>query len=458
MIPLSRRRFIAASAASAASLGYAAAATGELDCAIVGAGAAGIAAARRLAGRAKIAVYEASDRIGGRCMTDTALFGVPFDRGAQSLAGLDVNPLVPVALKSGLDMVQATPAQRMRTGRRYARTGEVEDYLTVAVRASRAIADAGRRQDVACSQVLPKDLGDWQPTVEFALGPLPCGQDLADLSTNDLFRAAEHETGMFCRQGLGALIGKLAEGLPVQLATPVLRIDWSERNRIEIRTARGYVYARTAIVTASTAVLRSGKPVFDPPLPRSYIDALDKLPLGSRERIALELPGNPLALEASELVLEKAPSGRTAALIANVNGTALCTVEVGGRFGAGLAAAGEEAMTAFAREWLADLYGPEIGRAVRRTSATRWSHDPWTRGASSAAVPGGQWARAALAEPVRDRIFLAGEATHQTLWGTVGGAWGSGERAADAVLAKLGLTAEPAEPAKRAPARTSRRR
>jgi hypothetical protein len=72
-------------------------------------------------------------------------------------------------------------------------------------------------------------------------------------------------------------------------------------------------------------------------------------------------------------------------------------------------------------------------------------------GAFSAASPGGQWARAALAEPVRDRLFFAGEAAHETLWGTVGGAWASGERAADAVIRKLGFTAgpEPKRPARR---------
>ena len=43
-----------------------------------------------------------------------------------------------------------------------------------------------------------------------------------------------------------------------------------------------------------------------------------------------------------------------------------------------------------------------------------------------------------LMEPVRDRIFFAGEAAHETLWGTVGGAWESGERAADAALKRVG--------------------
>jgi monoamine oxidase len=453
MTVLNRRRFLAASAASAAFAGTpmpAVPASGEVDVAIVGAGAAGIAAARRFAGkRARIAVVEASDRVGGRCVTDTTTFGTPFDRGAQWLAAPDVNPVVPLAMKSGLDVYPASPSQRVRIARRYARTGEMEDYLSATVRANRAIIDAGRKQDVPAVQPMPKDLGDWQSTLDFTLGPFSYARDLADLSAADLARSAERDNAMFCRQGLGALIARLADGLPVQLSSPVSKIDWSERNKIEIVTAKGRVYARAVIVTVSTGVLSGGKLTFDPELPKHHLDAVDKLRLGSRDRIALELPGNPLGLKQDDLVFEKAESIHTAALLANIYGTTLCTVEVGGKFGADLAAAGDPAMVAFALDC-------DLRKAVRKISATRWNYDPWTLGASSAAVPGGQWARAALAEPVRDRIFFAGEATHETLWGTVGGAWASGERAADAVLKKLGLAGEADEPKRRA--RTSRRR
>ena len=87
---------------------------------------------------------------------------------------------------------------------------------------------------------------------------------------------------------------------------------------------------------------------------------------------------------------------------------------------------------------MGDLYGGEIKGAVRRRQATNWNEAPWTLGAMSAAAPGAQSARKALMEPVNNRIWFAGEAAHETLWGTVGGAWESGERAADAVNKLLG--------------------
>jgi monoamine oxidase len=463
MTVFSRRRFLAASAASAASVGtsaIAAQAAGEVDVAIIGAGAAGIAAARRIAGtKARLVLIEASGRLGGRCFTDTATFGVPFDRGAHWIHIPDLNPVTPLAMKSGFDIYAAPPAQRVKIGRRYARAGEMEDYLTATVRANRAIGDAGRgKQDVSCAQALPKDLDDWRPIIEFVLGPFGCAKDLAEVSASDFSRSAERDTDMFCRQGLGALIAKLADGLPVQVSSPVTRIDWSERNRIEIITAKGRVFARTVIVTVSTSVLMSDKLKFEPELPRRYLDAIGKLQLGSYDHVALELPGNPLGLQRDEVVFEKAESARTAAILANISGTTLCTVEVAGKFGAELAASGEQEMVSFALDWLTTLYGADMRKAVKRTSATRWNHEPWTLGAFSAASPGGQWARGALAEPVRDRIFFAGEATHETLWGTVGGAWASGERAADAVLKKLGFAGGPPEPKRPATSPSSRRR
>src|SRR5215470_8035337 len=118
--------------------------------------------------------------------------------------------------------------------------------------------------------------------------------------------------------------------------------------------------------------------------------------------------------------------------------TTLTMVDVAGKFGRELSAQGEPAMIDFAVGWLGNLYGTDLKKSVKRTYATRWNEEPWALGAFSAASVGGQGARRVLMEPVRDRLWFAGEAAHETLWGTVGGAWESGERAADAALKALG--------------------
>ena len=160
--------------------------------------------------------------------------------------------------------------------------------------------------------------------------------------------------------------------------------------------------------------------------------------LGSYDHIALELNGNPLGLESDDLVFEKSNDTHTAAILANISGTSLCTVDVAGAFGRDLSAHGEAAMFDFAANWLANLYGSEIKQAIGRKHATRWNADPYALGAWSAAVPGSQFARRQFLDPITDNVWYAGEAAHETLWGTVGGAWESGERAADAVLRRLG--------------------
>ena len=80
----------------------------DFDVLVVGAGAAGIAATGAL-GAAGLGVVclEASDRIGGRVHTDTAIFGVPFDMGAHWLHNEQSNALKAPGLAMGLDLYPA---------------------------------------------------------------------------------------------------------------------------------------------------------------------------------------------------------------------------------------------------------------------------------------------------------------------------------------------------------------
>jgi monoamine oxidase len=448
MSRLSRRALLVGSASLAAAPALGAPLlSGYTDVVVLGAGAAGIAAARRIlaAGR-RCVILEASDRIGGRCFTDTRTFGVPYDRGAHWIHMPDINPVAKLAAGAKLDVYPAPAGQKLRIGRRFAREGEMEDFLSALVRTNRAIGEAARgKNDVPCTQALPKDLGDWRPAIEFVLGPFGCAKDLAEVSAVDFSKSAERDVDAFCRQGFGAVVARLGQGLPIQLSTPVTAISWSPRGVLQIETPKGRMEASAVIVTASTGVLAAGRIKFDPPLPRRHVDAIAKLNLGSYDHIALELPGNPLGLQGDDLVFEKATGNRTAALLANVAGGSLCLVEVGGRFGAGLAVQGEAAMLDFAIGWLTELYGTDIRKAVQRKHATNWAKEPWALGAFSAAQVGAQGARRVLMEPLGTRVYFAGEAAHETLWGTVGGAWESGERAADAVLKRY-APAAPARP------------
>jgi hypothetical protein len=336
---MNRRSFLAGSAVVAAAPALAApAGRADLDVLIIGAGAAGIAAARRLARAGlKFAVLEASDRWGGRCFTDVRTFGIPYERGARWLYMPDLTPIGKLASEVGLSISAAPAGQRLRMGHRNARDSETEDFFTNLFRASRAISDAASgRADVSCAQALPKDLGDWRPTMEFVLGDFRCGKALHEISAMDFAKSAEREVAGLCRQGLGTLLGKLAFKSPIQFFTPVTRIGWGGK-LVEAETRGGVLTARAAIVTVSTGVLGSGKIKFQPGLPARHAEAIGKLGLGSYEHVAIELAGNPVGLQSDDFVFQKAADANTAALLANVSGSRVCVVEVAGKLAASLA-------------------------------------------------------------------------------------------------------------------------
>jgi monoamine oxidase len=460
---ITRRDLLAGSAAMALSSfgrdAIAAPLPRDAEVVVIGAGAAGIAAARRIAAaNRKVVVIEASSRIGGRCVTDATVFDVPFDRGARWLYNAETSPVAKLARGAGMEMYPAPRGQRIRIGRRNARAGEAEDFLATLVRANRAMGDAVRgRADMPAAAGLPKDLGIWAGTTDFLLGAHATGKDLKDLSALDLVNMAQRDGPSACRQGLGTLIAKLGDGLPVVLSTPVTRVVWSGREA-QVETPSGTMTAKAVIMTASTNALLSGKIRFAPDLPKRQQDAASKLTLGSYDHIALELPGNPLGLSRDDIVIEQSADRNTGFLLANLGGSSLCQVDVAGSFGAELSARGEAAMVAFATEWLTKLFGADVKNVAKRTTATRWNDMPYVFGAMSAAAPGGQPARKVLMEPLGS-LFFAGDAAHETQWGTVGGAWDSGERAADAALRKIGVLkdAPVTETSGRKPKRTQSR-
>ena len=238
---------------------------------MIGAGAAGIAAARRImAANRKVIVVEAASQIGGRCLTDTATFDVPFDRGARWMHNPDTNPMIKLARAAGLEITTGAvgpenphrPPQRARRRNRGISRG-------AGARQPRHRRGLARRVDVSCASVLPKDLGDWAGTAEFVLGANFAGKDLKEVSVVDKARAQDRNAAIACRQGLGTLIAKLGEQVPVSLSTPASRIAWSSRD-VTVETPAGKIAARAAIVTVSSNVLAAGNIKFAPDIPEAH--------------------------------------------------------------------------------------------------------------------------------------------------------------------------------------------
>src|SRR5262249_14165427 len=280
----------------------------------------------------KVIVVEAANEIGGRCLTDSTTFDVPVDRGAHWLHNPDANPLVRLARALALEMVVAPVGQKIRIGRRNARPGETEEFLAALVRTNRAIEEASHgKVDMACASAIPKDLGDWAATAEFVLGANASGKDLKELSVIDKARGGDRGALIACRLGLGTMMAKLADQVPLALATPASRLAWSNRD-VTVETPAGPIAARAAIVTVPTNVLASGAIKFAPDLPRRQLDAAARLTLGSFDHIIMQLSGNPLGLARDEAIIEQSTSNKTALLLANIGGSSVCSVDVGGSF------------------------------------------------------------------------------------------------------------------------------
>lgn len=406
-----------------------AAPSGHVDVVIVGAGAAGISAARSVAAMGlSHAVIEASPRVGGRAVTDSDTFGVPFDLGAHWIHTPRLHPLSRLGREAGFDIYRAPGDDRLFINGREGSDGEYEAFEAAYERAERAITKAGSAaRDVPASSVLPK-LGRWGETAALAVGPLSCGKELDHISTLDFARSEEEDVDDFCREGFGALIAHLASPLNIHLDTQVTAVDLRGKEPV-VATNRGTLRCGAAIVTVPPAILLQERLRILPGLGAARSAALEGISLGAYDHIAFLLPGDPFELKADELVFFRADGRRDCALLGRIGGTDLHSIEVGGDVAVELARSTADA-EAFAREVIARECGRSAARRITQVRATAWTREPFALGAFSCAEPGAAPMRRVLAEPIDERLFFAGEHTHEGLWGTVGGAWLSGERAA----------------------------
>jgi monoamine oxidase len=457
MIRLNRRKFIgSATSAVVCPAVFARAATrADFDIIIIGAGAAGISAGRRLARSSKsFAIIEASDRLGGRCYTEAKSFGRPFDHGAACVHETKNFQVTRLATEVNFQTGTITPSERFDIGFvsdtqgglkfRLAREPELEQFYAYLNQSKNSILEASQNKtEVSGVAALPKKLGSWRPTMEFMLGPYLFGGELNDLSAKEVAGREEPfqvesglaEKSVRIERGIGALIGRLAVGLPIKFFSPVTRIKW-DTDIIEIECLGTRLTARAVIVTASTEVLAKGKIEFKPALPSRYADAISTLKLGSFEKVAFDL--GLLEAERDALLFEKAESSRTAAAHLNIFGSSISVVHLRGAIAAELSRYGEEAMKEFAIEWLVGHFGSQIKKQTRPMCATRWTTDPWSLGAASLPSAGSGSARDVLSQPIGNKVWLAGEAVHKSMWGTVAGAWESGLRAAETALQGAG--------------------
>ncbi len=393
----------------------------------------GLPAWRRLfAAGHSVIVIEASNRIGGRAWT-SGIAGMALDLGCGWLHSADRNPMVALAEAGGFAVDRVEAAWREQ----YRNLGFSRDDQHAAWAAWTGLEERLDKQPSASDRVVDalEPGNPWNAYLE-ALSGYINGVPLAEVSVADYlaYHRASTMLNWRVREGYGALIVALLPPVALRLATPVTAID-NRAKRVCLTTRDGTIEAAAAIVTVSTAVLAEGAIGFTPPVDH-HLEAAARLPLGLADKLFLGLADGH-GLEADSHLIGDPHSATTGSYYVMPFARPVIECYFGGAGAEAMEEAGLAGAFDFASDQLAALLGSGARAKLRLLTGSCWRRTDHIGGSYSHALPGHASRRAVLAGPVDERLFFAGEATHPTDYSTAHGAWESGVRAADEVLAAL---------------------
>ena len=423
------------------------------DCVVIGAGVAGLAAARKLhAANRRVVVLEARDRIGGRVWTDRSSPDAPVELGAQWIHGIKGNPLADLCTQNGIKTFPTNYSSRVvfgADGRRWTeREADDEEKKFKGVRRDvhrlrkqlranqapdqplgRAWSEvlAGRTLDAAARERLA-----FEANVEIEH---EYGADLGQLSLYEYDQdASEHGGDVVLPGGYAQIPTLLARGLDIRFLEVVQSVNVNA-NGVEVRTGHGVFRGKCALVTLPLGVLQAGAVKFDPPLPEKKLAAIRRLGSGRLDKVCLRFAR---AFWPETQILNFVGS-RPGEFAEWINAAAFLRAPVLCSYSAGTTAARFETkpaaeVTAAAVSALRSMFGRDVPEP-QSAIVTKWGRDPFALGAYSHLPPGAS-ARdfALLGEPVGGQLFFAGEATSLKQNATVHGALLSGEREAEQIL------------------------
>lgn len=432
------------------------------DVIVIGAGAAGLAASRALADRGRnVLLLEARDRVGGRVWSDAGAADGPIELGAEFVHG-EPDVTLDLLREAGGCVEAVEGDHQVAEGGRIEPLGRrAESLKALLERAKRVTADESAATFLArdaAEDSRRQYAADWARRLVEDF-------DGADTRRAGVRTLAEEWSGDTAAQsavgrprgGYATLIDHMTRALDptrveLRLGCAVRAVRW-RRGRVEVDVERDgraeTCRARAAVITLPLGVLQAADddPAavrFDPPLDAKRA-ALAGLAMGSALKVVLRFR-EPFweTIEGGRWrdvsFFHQAEPGFRTFWTALPRRATWLNAWVGGPRAVELAHGSDESIVARAVESAQAVFGGrvDVRSLLVETRLHNWDADPHSRGGYSYVCVGGGEARKALAEPLEETLFFAGEATDDAgEAATVAGAIASGQRAAREVIASL---------------------
>ncbi len=410
---------------------------------IVGAGVAGLAAARELRanGFEDVLILEARDRIGGRIWTDTIGGNIPIDLGASWIHGVDGNPISAIVREN---QIATRPTDYDSEVEHFPVDGRPRLSAEEALRRFWKLAE--NQPDSTLQSAYEQYLATYNPGdaekryLEYLLNTIvehEYGADIGDLSLMSIEGGSAYAgQDVVFPGGYRQVVDALADGATVRFGQAVTEIDHSGTGVVLTTAAGATLEAAAVIVTVPLGVLKRNRISFLPSLPPRKRSAISRLEMGVLNKTCLLFDEVFWDREIEFIGRVGAEKGRWAETL-NLyphTGQPILMMFNAGAYGARLERYSDREIVEDTVAVLTNMYGDVP--PPRDARITRWNSDQWTRGAYSFVPAGSSFEEyASLGEPMGDRVFFAGEATHPDYPATVHGAFLSGVRAARQIAA-----------------------